>query len=106
MYWPSLIFAKEMAIAGLAKQEEELFLPGKSESIRLPERSQALYLVQRIRDEAHRFAITAHRKRRGKIGLKFPFGEHQRLGACKTQSTPEEIGSIEGILKAQLTGDC
>ncbi len=49
----------KVPVAGLAKQEEELFLPGRSESLLLPRHSQALYLVQRVRDEAHRFAITA-----------------------------------------------
>jgi len=53
-------------LASLAKAEEELFLPGQSESIRLPKDSPALHLVQRVRDEAHRFAITFHRQRRAK----------------------------------------
>jgi excinuclease ABC subunit C len=56
-------------VASLAKQFEELYIPGRSESIILPRQSQALYLVQRIRDEAHRFAITSHRARRAKIGM-------------------------------------
>lgn len=59
----------QFAIVGQAKQEEELFLPGRSDSVRLDDHSQGFYLVQRIRDEAHRFAITAHRNQRGKIGL-------------------------------------
>ena len=53
-------------VASLAKEEEELFLPDKSESLRLPKDSAALHLVQRVRDEAHRFAITFHRQRRAK----------------------------------------
>src|SRR5690606_2055018 len=56
-------------VAGLAKQFEELFVPGKSQSIILPRQSEGLYLVQRVRDEAHRFAITSHRNRRDKIGM-------------------------------------
>ena len=59
----------KVPVAGLAKREEEIFIPGKSRSILLPRKSEGLYLVQRIRDEAHRFAITAHRKRRSKLGL-------------------------------------
>src|SRR6478735_3490803 len=51
---------------GLAKENEEIFLPGQPVSILLPRDSQALYLVQRIRDEAHRFAVTFHRERRSK----------------------------------------
>ncbi|HNK63473.1 MAG TPA: excinuclease ABC subunit UvrC, partial [Anaerolineales bacterium] len=56
-------------VVGLAKQEEEIFFPHKSEPLLLPRHSQALYLVQRIRDEAHRYGITAHRKKRTKLGL-------------------------------------
>ncbi len=59
----------EVPVVGLAKQEEELFLPDRPDSILLPRHSQGLYLVQRIRDEAHRFAITAHRTARSKKGL-------------------------------------
>ncbi len=59
----------QVPVAGLAKQEEELFLPGRRDSIRLPRRSPALFLVQRVRDEAHRFAITSHRRRRAKESL-------------------------------------
>jgi len=50
----------------LAKREEEVFLPGRSDSIMLPRNSGALFLIQRIRDEAHRFAITYHRNLRSK----------------------------------------
>jgi len=60
--------ADKVHVVGLAKQQEELFRPGSSDSLMLPRHSQGLYLIQRIRDEAHRFAITAHRKARGKIG--------------------------------------
>lgn len=56
-------------VAGLAKQREELFLPGRGDSILLPAGSQGLFMVQRIRDEAHRFAITAHREKRGKASI-------------------------------------
>ncbi len=56
-------------VAGLAKQREELFLPGRPDSILLPPSSQGLFLVQRIRDEAHRFAITAHRAKRSKMAV-------------------------------------
>jgi excinuclease ABC subunit C len=59
-----------LAVAALAKEEEEVFMPGKSESIRLAEDSPALLLLRHVRDEAHRFAITFHRLRRGKRTFK------------------------------------
>ncbi len=59
----------QVPVASLAKQMEELFVPGRGDSILLPRRSAGLFLVQRIRDEAHRFAITGHRQRRDKQGL-------------------------------------
>ena len=61
---------KDIDFVSLAKREEEVFLPHKSKSILLPRNSNALYLIQRIRDEAHRFAITFHRDLRGKNALK------------------------------------
>ena len=61
---------KDIDFVSLAKREEEVFLPHKSKSILLPRDSNALYLIQRIRDEAHRFAITFHRELRGKNALK------------------------------------
>ncbi len=60
---------ENVPVTGLAKENEELFLPGRHDPVILPRHSQALYLVQRIRDEAHRFAITAHRNKRSKAGL-------------------------------------
>ena len=84
-------------VVGLAKQEEELFLPGRSDSIRLDERSQGLYLVQRIRDEAHRFAITAHRNQRGKIGLVSRLDTIPGLGPARRKELIRRFGSIEAI---------
>jgi len=59
----------QVPVVGLAKQEEEIFTPGRQHSVLLPRRSQALFLVQRVRDEAHRFAITANRQQRIKKGI-------------------------------------
>lgn len=59
----------QVPVASLAKQFEEIFVPGQSKSIILPRQSKSLYLVQRVRDEAHRFAITSHRQQRQKIGM-------------------------------------
>ncbi|HNX45335.1 MAG TPA: excinuclease ABC subunit UvrC [Anaerolineaceae bacterium] len=88
-------------LAGLAKQEEEFFLPNRRNSVRLEERSQGLYLIQRVRDEAHRFAITAHRSRRGKIGLVSRLDAIPGLGPVRRSELIKRFGSIEGILEAE-----
>ena len=90
----------QFTIIGLAKQEEELFLPNLSESIRLDDHSQGYYLIQRIRDEAHRFAITAHRNRRGKIGLTSRLDGIPGVGPARRKDLIEKFGSIQGILDA------
>ncbi len=58
----------KFSVAGLAKQNEELFVPNQAHPIILPRHSQGFYLIQRVRDEAHRFAVTSHRKLRTKEG--------------------------------------
>jgi len=90
----------QFTIVGLAKQEEELFLPNMSESVRLDDHSQGYYLVQRIRDEAHRFAITAHRNRRGKIGLTSRLDAIPGIGPARRKELIAKFGSIQGILEA------
>ena len=62
-------------IVSLAKREEEVFLPNKSKSIMLPRGSSALFLIQRVRDEAHRFAITYHRNLRSKTCIRIILGD-------------------------------
>ena len=92
----------QVPVAGLAKQQEELFLPGKSESLMLPRNSQGLYLLQRIRDEAHRFAITAHRNRRAKAGLASTLDAVPGIGPVKRRRLLSHFGSIEAIKQASL----
>ena len=87
-------------LAGLAKQQEELFFPGKSDSLVLPRHSQGLYLLQRIRDEAHRFAITAHRARRTKEGLASRLDKVKGIGPARRKALLKQFGSIEKILSA------
>ena len=87
-------------VAGLAKQEEELFVPGKHNSVLLESHSQGLYLIQRIRDEAHRFAITAHRKRRRKEGLASRLDVIPGIGPTRRRALLKKFGSIEGIKDA------
>ena len=71
----------KIPIVGLAKQREEIFFPHRSEPLMLPRHSQALYLVQRIRDEAHRYGITAHRKKRQKLGMASQLDSIPGIGA-------------------------
>jgi excinuclease ABC subunit C len=87
-------------VVGLAKREEEIFVPGKSRSILLPRKSEGLYLVQRIRDEAHRFAITAHRKRRAKLGLASQLDAIPGIGPTRRNALLKHFGSIDAIRKA------
>jgi excinuclease ABC subunit C len=89
-------------VTGLAKQQEELFTPGKSQSLLLPRHSQGLYLLQRIRDEAHRFAITAHRNRRTKAGLASTLDAIPGIGPIKRRRLLSHFGSIEAIKEASL----
>jgi excinuclease ABC subunit C len=89
-------------VAGLAKQQEELFRPGYSESLLLPRHSQGLYLLQRIRDEAHRFAITAHRNRRAKAGLASTLDAVPGIGPVKRRRLLAHFGSIEAIKQASI----
>ncbi len=87
-------------VAALAKREEELFMPGQKRSIRLPRKSEGLYLVQRIRDEAHRFAITAHRKRRSKMGIASQLEEIPGIGPTRRKALLQHFGSIDAIREA------
>ncbi|MCU0511813.1 MAG: excinuclease ABC subunit UvrC [Anaerolineae bacterium] len=90
-------------VAGLAKQFEELFLPGQSQSILLPRRSPALYLVQRVRDEAHRYAITSHRKRRDKAGLASRLETIPGIGPTRRKALLRHFDhSIDAIKRAPV----
>ena len=93
---------ERVPVVGLAKQQEEIFFPNKSESLLLPRHSQALYLVQRIRDEAHRFAITAHRKRRSKIGMASRLDAVPGIGPARRKALLSAFGSIDRIQQASL----
>ncbi|UCH60439.1 MAG: excinuclease ABC subunit UvrC [Anaerolineales bacterium] len=91
---------REIPVAGLAKQNEELFVPGRSNPILLARQSQGLYLVQRIRDEAHRFAITSHRKQRTKKGLASRLDAIPGIGPARRKSLLNHFGSIRDIQQA------
>ncbi len=91
---------EQVSVMGLAKQHEELFVPGRSKPVALPRRSQGLYLLQRIRDEAHRFAITQHRRRRAKLGIASRLDAILGVGPARRKALLAAFGSIEGIRAA------
>jgi len=92
----------KIPVAGLAKQNEELFLPGTNQPLLLPRASQGLYLIQRIRDEAHRFAITSHRKQRTKKGLASRLDAVPGIGPARRKLLLKHFGSIYDIQQASL----
>jgi excinuclease ABC subunit C len=92
----------QIPVAGLAKQEEELFVPDRPVPILLPRSSQGLYLIQRVRDEAHRFAITAHRARRDKQGVASKLDSIPGIGPSRRRALLTHFGSIEDIRNASL----
>jgi excinuclease ABC subunit C len=85
---------------GLAKQEELLFIEGSPDPIALPKESPSLHLVQRLRDEAHRFAVTYHRNLRGKAGLKSLLDEVEGIGEVRRRALLKAFGSLADIEKA------
>ena len=94
--------ADQVPVVGLAKQEEEIFFPHRSNSLMLPRHSQGLYLVQRIRDEAHRFGITAHRARRSKQGLASILDSVPGIGPARRKALLKHFGSIDKIREASI----
>jgi excinuclease ABC subunit C len=92
----------ELPVIGLAKQQEEIFRPGRSESLLLSRNSEALYLLQRIRDEAHRFAITYHRDLRSKKSVKSPLDEVAGVGPKRKKALIKAFGSVAGIRAASV----
>lgn len=93
---------EKVPVVGLAKQEEEIFFPHRSSSLKLPRHSQGLYLVQRIRDEAHRYGITAHRKRRTKVGMASQLDAIPGIGPTRRKSLLKYFGSIDKIREASI----
>jgi len=92
----------EVPLAALAKQEEEIFLPDRPQSVLLPRRSESLYLVQRVRDEAHRFANEGHRKRRAKVGVASILDSVPGVGPKRRQILLTRFGSLEALRAASL----
>jgi excinuclease ABC subunit C len=92
----------KVPIVGLAKQREEIFFPHRSEALMLPRHSQALYLVQRIRDEAHRYGITAHRKKRQKLGMASQLDSIPGIGPTRRKALLKHFGSVDKIREASV----
>ncbi len=92
----------DISVVGLAKRLEEIWLPGNPDPIILPRNSEGLYLLQRVRDEAHRFAITFHRSRRSKIMLESLLDEITDLGPTRRAALLDRYGSVAAIKKASV----
>ncbi len=90
----------QQPIFGLAKQEEEIFLPGRKESIRLEDRSPVLKLIQQVRDEAHRFAITFHRQLRGKQAKRMALDDISGIGEKRKAKLLQHFGSMGNLRNA------
>jgi excinuclease ABC subunit C len=92
----------DIALCGLAKRLEEVWMPGSKDPLILPRNSEGLYLLQRIRDEAHRFAITFHRSRRSKVMLESILDEIPQLGSARRAALLDRFGSVAAIRKASV----
>ena len=92
----------DLPLAALAKENEWLFMPHTSEPIALPRNSQGLYLVQRLRDEAHRFAVTYHRNLRSKSSLRSSIDLVTGIGPKRKRMLLRKFGSIQGIKDAPV----
>jgi excinuclease ABC subunit C len=92
----------DLPLAGLAKEREELFLPDHAAPIVLPPTSPALYLVQRLRDEAHRFAITYHRGLRARRAVRSAFDDLPGVGPKRKRELLKVFGSIKRVRDAPV----
>lgn len=93
----------DIALCGLAKRLEEIWLPNNSEPIIFPRHSEALYLLQKVRDEAHRFAINFHRSKRSKVMLESLLDQISGLGEVRRKSLLTHFGSVTALKSATLS---
>ena len=93
---------EEIPVAALAKRFEEVFLPGRADPVRIPRQSEALYLLQRIRDEAHRFAVSYHRQLRGKRMTNSALDDVPGLGPVRRKRLLAELGGVKAVKAAPL----
>ena len=98
----SLGLADEIPVAGLAKRFEEVFVPGRSEPVEVPRGSEALFMLQRIRDEAHRFANTFHRERRSKRMTASSLDGIPGLGEVRRSKLVKAMGGVNAVKRAEL----
>ena len=96
----ALGLAERVAVAALAKQFEEVFVVGSPDPLRIPRDSAAIYLLQEIRDEAHRFAISYHRELRARRMRPDPLGDVRGLGTARRRRLLGEFGSLRGVRAA------
>jgi excinuclease ABC subunit C len=93
---------ERVPVASLAKRREEVFLPDRGESLLLPRDSQALYLLQRVRDEAHRFALTYHRNMRTSQGLASRLEGIEGIGPARRKALLVKFGNLESSRQAPV----
>jgi excinuclease ABC subunit C len=93
---------EEIPVASLAKRFEEVYVPGESEPRTIPRQSEALFMLQRIRDEAHRFAITFHRELRGKRMTTSVLDGVPGLGGTRKKRLVKEMGGVGKVKQASL----
>ncbi|WP_420081156.1 excinuclease ABC subunit UvrC [Streptomyces sp. JL4002] len=96
----------DVAVCGLAKRLEEVWLPGEDDPVVLPRTSEGLYLLQRVRDEAHRFAIQYQRSKRGKRLKSGPLDEVPGLGESRKQALVKHFGSVKKLRQATIEQIC
>ena len=92
----------DVAVCGLAKRLEEVWLPGEEYPVILPRSSEGLYLLQRVRDEAHRFAIAYHRQKRGKAATASVLDDVPGLGPARRASLLKHFGSVRKLGAASV----
>ncbi len=92
----------DVAVIGLAKRLEEVWVPGESDPVILPRNSEGLYLLQRVRDEAHRFAISYHRSKRSKRMTASALDAVRGLGEARRKALVAHFGSVAKLREASI----
>jgi excinuclease ABC subunit C len=92
----------EIPVAALAKRFEEVFVPDRAEPVQIPRGSEALFLLQRVRDEAHRFAVSYHRQVRGRRMTRSVLDDIAGLGPTRRKRLTKELGGVGGVTRASL----